>query len=151
MTARSDLGALGLWAMALMALPGPALPHAALLTAEPVQAVRLHARYDTGPPMAGAQVVIHAPDSPAEIWDRGVTDADGGFAFLPDMAQPGRWTVVVRQAGHAAVAHVEVEGAAALSVAEAQSPLQRAVMVALVAWGALGTGLWFSRRRRAPA
>ena len=156
MTARSDRCALAvaaLWALALMAVPAPALPHAALLSAEPAQAIRLQARYDTGAPMAGAQVVIHAPDAPTEVWGRGVTDDAGAFDFLPDPDRPGRWTMVVRQAGHGAVAHVDLtpETGATPVAAPPQTPLQRAVMIGLVAWGALGTALWFSRGRRASA
>ncbi|MGY6632565.1 MAG: carboxypeptidase-like regulatory domain-containing protein [Alkalilacustris sp.] len=143
------------------ATPPPALGHAALLDAEATTAVRLHARYDTGAPMAGAQVIIYAPDAPADAWSHGTTDAAGRYVFVPDMALPGRWTVQVRQAGHGAVAHVtlgadagardgDAAAAGAVSIrtdSPPASPLQRAVMIALVAWGALGTALYFRRRR----
>ncbi len=134
---------------ALTALaPLPASSHAALLQADPVPAIRLHATYDTGAPMAGAQVTVFAPDAPAEAWSRGVTDAHGRYLFAPDPDRPGRWTVQVRQAGHGAVTHVEIApDAIAITAATPTGPLQRAVMVALVAWGALGTALFFRRRR----
>ncbi|MBK5927095.1 hypothetical protein CCR87_07040 [Rhodobaculum claviforme] len=142
------------------AAPLPALAHAALLEAEVATAVRLLARYDTGAPMQGAQVIIYAPDTPAEAWDRGTTDAEGRFVFVPDPALPGRWSIQVRQAGHGALTHVQI-GAGAPGAgpetapvpaavierpATTAGPMQRAVMVALVAWGALGTALYFRRR-----
>ncbi|TVQ84761.1 MAG: carboxypeptidase regulatory-like domain-containing protein [Chromatiaceae bacterium] len=138
--------------------PLPALGHAALVEAEMVAAIRLHAQFDTGEPMAAAQVILYAPDNPAQAWARGTTDPAGRYLFAPDPAVPGRWTVQVRQAGHGAVAYIDVgaDDGAAPVVAVAggggpTGPLQRAVMVALVAWGALGTALYFRRRRRVHA
>jgi nickel transport protein len=162
MTCRSEPGRLGGRALILAGLaalaPLPALGHAALLQAEAAQAIRLHATYDTGEPMAEAQVIIYAPDNPAQPWSRGTTDAEGRYLFAPDPGLPGRWTVQVRQAGHGAVANVEVgpDGgdAPVLSVTGGgmeTGPLQRAVMVALVVWGALGTALYFRRRRAGDA
>lgn len=155
MSARSDqsvmlraaalLGAV----MALLYMPMPAGAHAALITAETAPAIRLHAHYDTGEPMAQAQVLIYAPDRPSEVWGRGLTDAQGRFEFLPDAAA-GRWSIQVRQAGHGAMAHVFLDdtGPTVLSAgAGAQSWLQRLVMVVLVAWGALGTALYLRLRR----
>lgn len=155
--ARSDRAALALAALVALA-PQPSFGHAALLDAETTTAIRLQARYDTGEPMAGAQVIVFAPDNPTEAWRRGATDAEGRYLFAPDIDMPGRWTVQVRQAGHGAVAHVDVGGAAAdagppsVVATTAQSGehglLRQAVMSALVAWGALGTALYFRRGRR---
>ena len=133
----------------LLLVPLPALSHAALLQAEAAQAVRLQAVYDTGAPMAGAQVVIYAPGNPVEPWGRGETDAEGRYVFLPDTAE-GRWTVQVRQAGHGAIAHVEMTGGAPVALAGGTGAdwLQRAVMIALVGWGALGTALFALRGRK---
>ncbi|MBK1734470.1 hypothetical protein CKO15_04050 [Halorhodospira abdelmalekii] len=170
MSAVTAGGIAGLLALA----PSVALGHAALLDAEATTAVRLHAHYDTGDPMAEAQVIIYAPDDPASAWSRGTTDAEGRYLFAPDPELPGRWTVQVRQAGHGAVAHVEIgpagggddtAGAEGADAAGDSAPavvavtgdstesgaLQRVVMVALVAWGALGTALFFWRRRRGDA
>lgn len=138
--------------------PAPALAHAALVEAHMLAAIRIVAVYDTGEPMAQAQVIVYAPDAPASAWSRGVTDDEGRFDFVPDPALPGRWSVQVRQAGHGAIAHVDIpsatEGArveTAVLIATDGSAgltlLQRLTMVALVAWGALGTGLFFMRRR----
>ena len=159
MKSRAD----GLWWLVagLVAFaPLPALGHAALVEAEPTPAVRLQAAYDTGEPMAEAQVIIYAPDNPARAWSRGATDAEGRYLFAPDSAIPGRWTVQVRQAGHGAVTYVEIGASAEADAAEVgtpriavtatgseTTPLQRVVMIVLVAWGALGTALFFRRRR----
>lgn len=122
--------------------------HGAVLDAEAAQAIRLHARYDTGAPMAHAQIIIHAPDAPSEIWGQGIADRDGRFEFIPD-AIAGRWSVQVRQAGHGITAHVEIgEDMPVLIMSSTPDTwVQRALMVALVAWGALGTAL-FARSRK---
>lgn len=131
-----------------LALPASALAHGAELTATPVEAIALEARYDTGEPMAGAQVQAFAPDDPQTAVALGMTDADGRFVFVPDPT-PGRWTVQVRAAGHGAITYFE-QGASALRVTVERSENwgQRALMVALVAWGALGTVLFLRRNTR---
>ncbi|MCH8467647.1 MAG: carboxypeptidase-like regulatory domain-containing protein [Roseinatronobacter sp.] len=122
--------------------------HAALIVAETAQAIRLHAQYDTGAPMSHAQVIIYAPDNPASPWGQGVTDRAGRFEFIPD-ATEGRWSLQVRQAGHGVMAHVQIGGVApvVITATGAHEWLQRLVMVALVAWGGLGTALFVLRNR----
>ena len=128
--------------------PMAAHSHAAVIEVETPQAIRLHARYDTGAPMAHAQVIIYAPNASAEVWGQGVADRDGRFEFIPD-AIAGAWAVQMRQAGHGVTTSVEIGGAAPASLARApaQTWTQRALMVALVAWGALGTGLYIRARK----
>ena len=147
MSPRSRCLGVALLAAGLIA-PRPALPHAALIEAEAAPAIRLHAFYDTGGPMAGAQVIVFAPGNPSEAWDRGTTDAEGRFVFFPG-PEAGRWTVQVRQAGHGAMAHVEIDGTTPALIASATAPgwLERAAMIGLVAWGALGTALFAIRHR----
>ena len=140
--------------LAVLCAPHVALSHAALIEAETTQAIRLHAFYETGEPMAQAQVIIFAPDNPALVWRQGLTDLQGRFDFIPD-AQMGRWSVQVRQAGHGAMAHVEMGTMDPVVITSASGPqnwTQRAIMIALVAWGALGTALWAAgNRNRADA
>lgn len=138
--------------------PGTALGHAAFVRVDAVEAVRVEGRYDTGEPMAGAQVTIYAPADPGAPWRRGQADADGAFVFVPD-EQPGRWAVQLRQAGHGGMAYVELTPDAAaptvLSAAPATAPalvptpVQKAVMAACVVWGCIGTALYFRRNRAA--
>ena len=131
-----------------LALPASALAHGAELTATPVQAIALKARFGSGAPMAGAQVQAFAPDDPQTPVALGMTDADGRFVFVPDL-MPGRWTVQVRAGGHGAITYFE-QGSSALrvTVQRPQDWGQRALMVALVAWGALGTVLFLRRTKR---
>ncbi len=142
--ARSTLGAMLLaWAVQ------PVWAHGVHVTAEVTQAVQVRVAYDTGQPMAMAQVALFAPTDPTQVWARGETDADGIFTFVPDPAQQGQWTVQVRQAGHGAIITVRTDGAAPQATASPtqQSTAQKLLMIALVAWGALGTALFFWRRK----
>lgn len=143
--------------LAAVALPaGMASGHAALLDVNVVEAVGIHAFYDTGEPMAEAQVSVFAPDDPTTPWRVGQTDATGRYVFAPD-DRAGRWAIQVRQAGHGAIGYVEMtpDTEAAVLVAGAATggttPLQRILMVACVLWGSIGTALYFQRSRRAGA
>ena len=134
---------------ALVLLPlGTAWAHGAQVSTETVSAIRITALYDTGAPMADADVLIFAPDAPQDVWDHGRTDAAGAFLFTPD-DRAGRWTIQVRSAGHGAMAHVERGTETALTLRAPERPdwTQRALMVALVGWGALGTALFAMRRK----
>ena len=147
-TARSRLSALVLCTAAVFA-PLTAFSHAALIEAETAQAVRLHAFYDTGAPMSHAQVIIYAPDNPVTAWGQGVTDRDGRLDFVLG-PETGRWSFQARQAGHGAMVHLDItdEAPVVIATSRAQSWGQRMVMVALVAWGALGTALFALSRRK---
>jgi hypothetical protein len=71
----------------------------------PAYAVR--ARYEGGPPLAGAYYQVIAPGEPARIVREGRTGAEGWVEFVPDV--PGRWRVrIVDASGHGRVVAVEV-------------------------------------------
>jgi nickel transport protein len=124
--------------------------HGVHVAAELTQAVHVRATYDTGQPMAQAQVALFAPSNPAQVWARGVTDDNGTFTFIPDPAEIGQWSVQVRQAGHGAIVSVSTGSTAPQGAQPApQSMAQKLLMIALVAWGALGTALFFWRRKGA--
>lgn len=134
-----------------MLLAGPATAHGAFVDLATVAAVSIQARYDTGEPMADAQVSVFAPDDPAQPWLTGQTDAAGHFVFTPD-ARAGRWAVQVRQAGHGAMNYVAIAADGSATVTAAAAPggvslAQRLLMVASVVWGAIGTALYFRRPR----
>ncbi len=139
---------------AALLLAGPATAHGAFVDTAEVQAVTVTAYYDTGEPMAGAQVSIFAPDDPAQPWQTGVTDTAGRFLFLPD-DRPGQWAVQVRQAGHGAIGYVErgsdgiVQVAMTPAAAGGLGWAQRLLMLACVVWGCVGTALYFRPARRA--
>ena len=126
-------------------LAAPALAHGAKITYTVATQIELQAAYDSGEPMAGAQVAVYAPDDPSTPWLTGKCDEEGRFRFAPDPTRPGAWDVQVRQAGHGNVVHIPVgaEGAGGGSFSTAQI----ALMAVSVAWGFVGTALFFSRRK----
>lgn len=116
----------------------------------------LTATYDSGEPMAGAQVTVYAPDEPATPWQTGTCDEAGRYQFAPDATLPGTWEIQVRQAGHGKTIYVEVGAAATtpstagLLMSSSDQPynlLQRLLMGGAVVWGCIGTALFFARRR----
>ncbi len=60
----------------------------------------VRARFDTGEPMAFADVKVFAPDAPNEAWLESTTDPEGRFVFVPP--RPGVWRIAVDDGmGHA--------------------------------------------------
>lgn len=111
-------------------------------------AIEIIAHYDTGEPLAEAQVAVFAPGSPAEPWLTGQCDESGRFYFVPDPQMPGLWEVQVRQAGHGGLIRIEVgENGDAPPVTGGFTFSQRILMTAAVVWGMIGTALFFSKRR----
>lgn len=113
--------------------------------------VQLQANFDSGEPMANAQVTVYAPDDPATPWLMGEADAEGRFAFAPDTTIPGRWDVFVRTAGHGDSLYFDIdENTAITGVASTGGGLtlpQIILMSASVIWGMVGTALYFARGR----
>ena len=132
----------------LFLIPLKTAAHGVDITAAPVSAVEIIALYDSGLPMAGGQVTIYAPDDPLEPWQTGICDQDGRCVFVADYSRPGLWEVQVRLAGHGDLIRVEVTEAeeAQAESAGGLSLLQKIVMALVIAWGAVGTALYFSRR-----
>lgn len=111
-------------------------------------AVEIAARFDTGDPMAGAQVAVFAPDDPAKPWLTGTCDSEGRFFFTPEPEIPGLWEVQVRLAGHGEIIRIKVEnGDVAANGTAGLSTGQKLMMVIAVTWGLVGTALFFSGRR----
>jgi len=134
-----------------LALPASAYAHGAEIKYTVGTTIEIVASYDSGEPMAGAQVVIYAPDDPVNPWLTGVCDDEGRFSFSPDASKPGMWDVQVRQAGHGDIVHIPI-GAGTEAPAGSiggYTNLQIGLMAACVVWGSIGTALYFSRRRNA--
>lgn len=132
----------------LLVLPAQALAHGVNIEYSSDIEITIVAKYDTGTPMAGAQVAVYAPDDPTTPWLTGVCDDEGVFSFTPDTSLPGTWDVQVRLAGHGGIVHIPVgEGAASSGGLGGYSWLQIAIMAACVIWGSIGTALYFRRRR----
>ncbi len=143
------LAVLLLLGLALVTLGGLARAHGAKISYTIDPTVHLVAAYDSGEPMADAQVTVYAPADPATPWLTGMTDAEGRFSFVPDAAQIGSWDVQVRAAGHGDMVHIPIGEGAALSGTTGFTTAQIVLMAACVVWGCVGTALYFSRRRPA--
>jgi nickel transport protein len=144
-----------------------ATAHGVAIEYQTTQAYEINAAYDTGEPMANAQVAVFSPNDPAKPWLTGTTDAEGRFVFSP--SAPGNWEVQVRQAGHGDILVIPVEdGATSTATAptttdtgnnvgndsvatgpiDSYTPLQKGLMMGAVIWGCVGTALFFARGKK---
>lgn len=131
-------------------LSAPASAHGALIEGAVVPGIAVRAAYDSGEPMAHAQIIVYAPSDPARPHLTGVSDGEGRFSFVPDPYEQGVWAVQARQAGHGAIVHVRLGPAgfeAAPVPVAGPDPLRRAIAAGAVVWGFIGTALFFWRRR----
>ncbi len=71
--------------------------------------VELYAEFDTGEPMAEAQVTIYSPEDPMTPWLTGTADAEGRYLFVIDPEMPGIWDIQYRKAGHGDMVHIQLE------------------------------------------
>ena len=135
----------GLLALALVTLAGVVSAHGARITYTVDLTVNLVAEFDSGEPMANAQVTVYSPADPATPWLTGETDEAGRFSFVPDTVPVGTWDVQVRTAGHGDIVHIPLGEGAALSGTTGYSASQIVLMAGCVIWGFVGTALYFSR------
>ena len=123
--------------------------HGAYIETRNSTTVEIQANYDSGEPMAEAQVLIYEPDSVESPRFKGKTDSEGKFSFVPD--QSGDWEATVRIAGHGANSVIpisEESTIASTSLASPQLPLPQKIMVmAAVVWGFVGTALYFQKNK----
>lgn len=128
-----------------------AIAHGVEIEYQSTQAIQITASFDTGEPMADAQVAVFSPESPSEPWLTGTTNEQGQFVFAPDYAISGNWDVQVRQAGHGDIISVPIADSATTQTSAATgggfSMLQKVVMVGAVIWGFVGTALYFMPRK----
>lgn len=115
---------------------------------------RIEAKFENGQPIVNGQVTIYAPNNPAEVWGEGFTNEEGIYLFTPDQKISGDWTIKIRQAGHGSLITVPIgsegvptgmDGAYSGTTGLTQS--QKLLMIASVIWGAVGTALYFKRRK----
>ena len=140
---------MGLLGLMLVTLAGVVSAHGAKISYTIAPTIHLVAEFDSGEPMANAQVTVYAPADPATPWLTGETDDQGRFSFVPDAAQPGTWDVQVRTAGHGDIVHIPLGEGAALSGTTGYTTPQIVLMAASVVWGFVGTALFFARGKRA--
>lgn len=110
--------------------------------------IDLVATFDTGDPMADAQVLIYAPNDLVNPWLIGKTDQDGKFNFIPDQSLSGTWDVQIRKAGHGDIIHIELNDRMLLANNESFTPAQLILMAISVIWGCIGTALYFSGKKK---
>ena len=122
--------------------------HGVLMDATPIPSFRIHVRYESGEPMANAQVNVYAPTDPQNVWLQTVTDKNGYFLFTPDPGLTGTWDIQARLAGHGDMLQLEVQedGAIRQLTSSRGTPVQKGVTIAAVVWGFVGTALFFSKR-----
>lgn len=135
----------------------PSLAHGTNIQHQITSAVKIQAAYDTGEPMAEAQVSVYAPDDPQQPWMTGLTNEQGEFIFTPDNTLSGNWEVQVRQAGHGDIVTIPWDASASDTAAVAANntatastgytTAQLLLMGATGVWGLVGTALFFSRRQ----
>ncbi len=152
--------------LALLGIPLKATAHGAKITYQQTQAIAIQASYDSGEPMRQAQVVVYAPDNPAQPWTQGTTDGAGQFTFTPDASKPGNWEVKVRQAGHGDIATIPIGAATGTAMTptntsgssldltrgtDTLTPIQKGLMGGAIVWGCIGTALFFARGKQSRA
>ena len=130
-------------------LPATTHAHGTRIEYKSTSAIEIVAKFDGGEPMSEAQVIIYAPDDPANPWLTGVCDDDGRFSFIPDVSIPGTWDIQVRKAGHGDMIHIDIsEGAITGGSGDSGfSTSQIILMAACAIWGLAGTALYFRRRK----
>ncbi|PZD74363.1 hypothetical protein C1752_01124 [Acaryochloris thomasi RCC1774] len=116
------------------------------------KAVEIEAAFDTGEPMANAQVTVYAPDGATQPWLTGKFDSKGHFAFTPPADQTGTWQVKVRQAGHGKILNIPIGAENAAETAtvssEPASPMVRSLLGVVVIGGFVLTAILFSSRKK---
>lgn len=152
------------------------LAHGTEIQYTQMRAIALTAQFDTGKPISNAQVLIYAPNKPQEVWQRGETDEEGNFFFIPDYNISGNWTVKVRSAGHGDIVNIPIQGVNEKENTAITSPsgeekemviiekqedkmqssaatgnlsnIQKFMMAITGSWGFIGTALFFSRSKK---
>ncbi len=146
------------------------LAHGAVIEYRTTQALEVQAVYDTGEPLANAQVTVYSPENLSDPWLTGTTDPQGRFLFTPDPSISGNWDVQIRQAGHGDIVSIPIgEGNEAIATTSDASdsdsgnalfssssngstatlnPLQKWIMAGSVVWGLFGTAMFFAARSK---
>jgi nickel transport protein len=130
----------------ILVLPTKAYAHGVYINYTTTMAIEVVALFDTGEPMAGAQVLVYAPDDSTTPYLTSTCDDAGRFVFTPD--QDGIWDVQVRLSGHGEWVHIPVgEGMTASDSGGGYGALQIVLMSVCVIWGLIGTALYVRRRK----
>lgn len=108
----------------------------------------IYASFDGKVPIADADVLIFSPGSTTPCGTTS-TDMRGFFAFVPDTS--GTWVLQVRdKTGHGMRINLPVDNNHIVETVESGiTPTAKVVMAVSIIWGAIGTALFFSGRRKA--
>ena len=131
-----------------MGWPFRSLAHGVLMDATPIPSFQVQVQYESGEPMANAQITVYAPDDPQTVWSQALTDENGYFLFTPEPGVTGTWDVQARLAGHGEVLRIDVQedGSVRQLQRVSNAPLQKWLTIAAVVWGFVGTALYFSKQ-----
>ncbi len=134
--------------LAILLPPTTVYAHGAEIKYKTSTGIDIIATFDSGDPMAEAQVLVYSPDDPSTPWLTGTCDEKGRFSFALDASISGTWDIQVRQAGHGHMIHIEMKDNAIVSGSSSGYSIgQIIIMSGCVIWGIIGTALYFQRRR----
>lgn len=109
--------------------------------------LKIEAKFDTGEPIANSPVLVFSPggSEPQYILE---TDEEGIFYFAPDKV--GTWILQVRgNDGHGMRINIPVDENLISTPPQSSSIslMQKVFMAISIIWGAIGTALYFKKRR----
>lgn len=129
-----------------------AYAHGASMSYQTTEVIEIQGKYDSGEPMADAQVAVYAPDDPSTPWLTGTADDQGVFMFKPDLSQPGNWEVQFRLAGHGDIMTIPVDAESnpvgTRGSTGGLNSVQKLIVFGAMTWGFVGTALYFSGRKQ---
>jgi nickel transport protein len=167
-----QLPILGLSLVAISVMnPFPSRAHNTMIEYQATEAITIEAKFDNGQPINNAQVIVYAPDNPQQVWQKGLTNKQGKFTFIPDYSNEGNWSIKVRSAGHGSLINIPITsnnrknsllGEEKVELRNANSSLstsaqnnhaslsltQKLMMAIMGGWGFVGTALFFSRKNK---
>ncbi len=122
-------------------------PHGTTYSIIRSRRVTIRAAYDSGEPMADADVLVFPPGA-AQAARKTQTDPRGVFHFTPD--RPGSWTLQVRdRSGHGLRINLDINEDLTTGASPSAAGLtwpQKLIMAVCVVWGCVATALFFKRR-----
>ena len=125
--------------LVILVSPIIAYAHGAKIEYNANMSYELVAKYDSGEPMANAQIIVYAPDDLANPWTKGLADENGRYIFSPDFSKKGIWAIQARYGGHGANINIEIGEEASLAGSTGYTWIQKLIMAASVVWGMIGT------------
>ncbi len=130
--------------LATLGLSGPAFAHTVetdyLINAQSALETRSH--YSTGQPMEKSVVRVYSPSDPSKPWMETTTDAEGRFAFQPDLKVHGDWIVKIGQSDHGDIVTVQVtDQGAAVDPDIVPEQADASKQIAVIGFAALAGGI----------